>query len=48
MKFGVEGKVILDLKFDDNVARIFKDAGPTLYEIYKVNFPHELNGGTGV
>jgi len=46
-RFGVEGKDALDLKFDANVAKIFKDVGPTLYEIYKVNFPHEIGGGTG-
>ena len=37
----------MDLKFDTNVAKIFKDVGPTLYEIYKVNFPHEISGGIG-
>jgi len=35
---------VLDIKFDELVALIFRDVGPILLEIYRVYFQHEVKG----
>ena len=45
-KIGLVGGV-LDIKFDELVALIFRDVGPVLLEVYKVYFPNEVKGDKG-
>ena len=43
---GFQGGV-LEIKFDELVAIVFRDVGPILLEIYKVYFSHEVKGQQG-
>jgi len=38
---------ISDIKFDELVALVMRDVGPTLLETYKVHFAHEVKGNQG-
>ena len=38
---------MLEIKFDELVAIVFRDVGPILLEIYKVYFSHEVKGQQG-
>jgi hypothetical protein len=38
---------ILDIKFDELVALIFRDVGSILLEVYKAYFPNEVKGERG-
>jgi hypothetical protein len=43
MKHGHEGGII-DIKFDELVALIYRDVGGVLLEVYKMYFPNEVKG----
>ena len=38
---------ILDIKFDELVALIFRDVGSVLLDVYKAYFPNEVKGDKG-
>ena len=44
MKHGHEGGII-DIKFDELVALIYRDVGGVLLEVFKMYFPNEVKGG---
>ena len=46
MKNGHEGGII-DIKFDELVALVYRDVGGVLLEVYKMYFPNEVKGGQG-
>ena len=38
---------MLDIKFDELVALVYRDVGNVLLEVYKVYFPNEVKGERG-
>jgi len=38
---------VLDVKFDELVALVFRDVGSILLEVYKAYFPNEVKGERG-
>jgi hypothetical protein len=46
MKHGHDGGII-DIKFDELVALIFRDVGGVLMEVFKMYFSNEVKGGHG-